>query len=148
MSYAKGSGNYKSSYIRAIIATADQTETAETTMQDHTVLKITLKPNTTYSGHLLLRIISPAAADINYTIKAITGTSFASFAAETASPNTSVAFGTEGAIATSGSEQSTLVYFYVATTTGGILQFQFAQETSNGGNTIIKAGSTLVIYEG
>ncbi len=149
--YKRGSGNYKSSYLQMIVKSADETVTSSETMQDDDELRLVLRPNKRYTGFIQLRLISPTAADFDYTFKVISGTVYASHIAGMGSAYLDeVAFGTEYSVtATSGNIQLSTIAFYVRVGSGGgTLQFQWAQGTSNGGNTIVKQGSSLVVFEG
>ncbi len=148
--YKGGSGNYKSTVLHVKTALVDQTVTGSETLVDSTYLKVPLRPNKTYSGFINLYVVSPAAADMDITFKDITGATFDFFSmmagGNPASDGTS--FGTELLLVADGGNEFIMISFWIKMgATAADLQFQFAQATSNGGNTIVKNGSMIMVFE-
>ncbi len=147
--YKRGSGNYKSSFINVITKEADQQVTSSETMVDDNKLFFKLGNTRRYSGILFLRLDAEAAPDMDFTFKAITGTSYAEFEIGTATTaQTPAAFGVEHTLTTSGAIQTLYITFQLRTgSAGGTLQFQFAQGTSDAATTKVKQGSMLMVIE-
>ncbi len=133
--------------LQIAVMTADQTHTvSDTDLEDVTELVISVSPNTKYFLLCTLRLTSPAAADIDVTFAAIANTDYAGFQVGTTIKNP-VAFGTERMEDTDSAEETIQYYGMFKTgSTGGDLQFQFAQNASNAGNTIIHQGSSILLY--
>jgi len=126
--------------------TADQTISSQTTLQDVTDLVHVLKPSTRYVIEYLTNITSPAAADLDFTFKAISGTAYAEFGLGLGSSATT-AFGTEELEVTSGvREQIAGVAWLKTGSGGGTLQLQYAQNVSDAGNTTVHEGAVLLLY--
>lgn len=132
---------------KVILKTADQIIDTQTTLQDVTDLVSKLKPSTRYYVLVAGRMISPAAADMDLSFKAITGTGYAQFRI-TMGTGALVNFGTESNSATSGSNESLFLPAWLKTgSAGGTLQLQYAQATSNAGDTKILEGTVMLVYE-
>jgi len=148
--YKRGSGNYKSSFINVITKKTTTTIDTDDSLNNDTDLKFALRAQTYYHGYLHLRFNSVAAADIDVTFTDITGATADEFhLTSNAVAQNPIAFGTELNIPTDGAVENVIIHFTVKT--GSIaadLQFQWAQGTSNGGNTIVYVGSSLVVFEG
>ncbi len=145
--YKRGSGNYKSSFLQIVIKKANETVNNSETLIDDAELKIPLKANKSYAGFLMLRFTSPAAADLDFTFKDMTG-------ATNDSVNGSVTLlddvghGTEIQINSTNVNQTVMLSFHCTMgSTAADLQFQWAQATATVGNTLVLAGSMLVVFE-
>ncbi len=147
--YKRGSGNYKSSFLNIITKKTSVTTTSDDSVNDDTELFLVLKPNKHYCGQVMLQFNSHADADIKFTFKAISGTSYARYATGApAAPLGDVPFGTENTENTLATNQNIVIFFWVLTgSAGGTLMFQWAQATSDVNDTIVQEGSTLVVYE-
>ncbi len=147
VNYSRGSGNYKSSNVHVVILKADETVNNSETLIN-SALNLSLKVNKRYSGFLMLRFVSPSAADMDYTWAAITGATNAGFEVGGGTANDEIALATESTIATSGNNQIIMLSFSLKMgSTAGTLQFKFAQTTATVGNTKVFQGSTLVVFE-
>jgi len=139
-------GNYRNSVMNVVVKTADQQVTSSITIIDDDDLFLTLSPSKRYSGFVLMRYNSGSTPDIDYTFKAITGTTYAQFGTEAFQGT--AAFGAESTQATDGTDRYSIVKFIVKTGAGGgVLQFQWAQNVSDAGATKVLEGSTLVVYQ-
>ncbi len=149
MANYKGAGNYKTGKGSIIFKTADVTLNNDSTVNDDADLKLVLSPSTRYAGYLLLRVKSHATPNITFTFKAITGTVYALYTGEAdPEPATTLAFGTDTTFGTDDTDQFFWIPFMLKTGAGGgTLQFQWAQNTSNANNTIVKEGSMLVVNQ-
>ncbi len=149
VNYKRGSGNYKSSYLQIVIKKASTDVTTETTVQDDSELFLSLKANRYYAGFIYFFLLSPATADIKYTFKAITGTVKAEYTKGFhTSPQGTLNFGTNGTNSTDGGSELKVLPFNVQMgATAGILQFQWAQNISDAGQTFCLKGSMIVCYE-
>jgi len=148
--YKDGVGNYKASGKFTIVKkTSDEAVDTTTTVQDDDELFIPLKASTRYGFSVEIYFTTPAAADYKYTFKLITGTSYAGFDGRGASSTEVINFGSNNWLDdTDGGLETLLIFGRIKTGTGGgTLQFQFAQLTSNAGDTITHEGSNIILYE-
>ncbi len=147
--YKRGSGNYKSSYFKTAVKTADVTLTNDSTVNDDDELKVSLKANTRYSGWVQLAFKAHGTPDLKVTFKAISGSVYAFYMiGSLATAVTRTNFGTELTINCDNSFQFIIIPFNFLT--GSSLQqvvFQWAQATSDANNTIVYQGSTMFVYE-
>ena len=133
--------------VKIITVTDDQVIDTQTTLQDVIDLLLTLKPNTRYYIEVRARMISAADADIDLAFADITGTGYDGYKIGTLVDNF-VDFGTATEQATDGSiEYVTVIAFVKTGSAGGILQFQFAQGTSQSSDTKILEGTVMLVYE-
>ncbi len=147
--YKRGSGNYKSSFINVIITKVDSTRTSTTTVADHAELVFTLRPLKRYYGYLYIRFKSNAVPDMKVTFKAITASERAIYIfGESVTPLSEIAFGIDTMITTDDNVQNQKINFFIETgATVSPLQFQWAQNTSSGDQSVIYESSTMVIFE-
>ncbi len=148
--YRPGGGNYKSSVVSTIVKKADETVTSSVTVQDDNELKLDVKANKSYFGYLMLFINSHATPGFKMTFKAITGASLLRYGkgqATTFQPY--VIFATNKTGTTDETEQYIMIPFtFKMGSTPGVLQFQWAQATSDANDTIVRTGSSMVLFEG
>ncbi len=149
VNYKRGSGNYKSSYLQIVIKKSNEDVTTETTLQDDSELSLPLKANKHYGGVIYFYMLSPASADIKYSIKAITGTINALYSKGFKNtPVSTIAFGTAANNSTDGNTQFQAFPFTIHMgTSAGILQFQWCQNISDAGQTFCLKGSMIVCNE-
>ncbi len=145
--YKRGSGNYKSSYLTIISAVSGTTVNNSEALVN-TELVHPLKANKIYFGYVQLRVISPAAADMDYTFVDITGAVNDVFGLIHNTVETPSFFGTQRSLQTDGANQIIMIQFFVRMgSTVANLQFQMAQKTATVGDTKILSDSHMVIFE-
>ncbi len=144
-----GATKLQKTEIVLITKKSDQTITSQITLEDDSELKSTLKPNTRHFVSFYGRLISPNTADMDLTFKAIPGTIYAEFNESIGVTIRDVTnFGTEETFSMTGNIKGCSISAWIETgPAGGTLQLQFAQTTSDAGNTSILKDSMLVIYE-
>lgn len=142
------------------VATSDTTKNANTTLGDATGLAVALDANSTYILDGYIAYSSGATPDIKFAFSIPSGmtghwTLFGQTTSATASVGSIDAhYSTSfiSAIAAAGSDSfsslmTVIPHAYLVTTNAGTLQLQFAQNTSNASNTIVKAGSWLRVLK-
>jgi len=149
VNYKRGSGNYKSSYLQIVIKKTATDVTTETTLQDDSELFLPLRANKFYGGFIYFYLLSPVAAGIKFSVKAITGTLKAEFSKGFhTNPQSVLNFGTNATNSTdAGSEMKVVPFNVQMGTSAGTLQFQWCQDTSDAGQTFCLNGSMIVCYE-
>lgn len=141
---------------RSAVKTSDTTVNASTTLVDATGLSLTLDADSTYILDSYIAYSSGATPDIKFAWTIPTGmTGHWALFGQTSSATGSVgsmdmrhatSFTTALAAAGSGSFSSLMVVLpraYLVTDSAGTLQLQFAQNTSNASDTIVKTGSWI-----
>ncbi len=150
VTYKRGSGNYKSSYMQVIVKASNQTENSNETMVDDSHLKLVLRPSVRYTGYVVIQLQSGTTPDMDVTMKDITGATEDFFYVEGVGLGglmDEISFGTEHSFVTDGSKELAVLHFSLLVgAAGGTLQFQFAQGTSDAGNTTVYKGSYLVVF--
>ena len=133
--------------IQVAVMSADQTHTqSSVVLENVTDLVVPVSANTRYYFTVNLRLTSPANADIDTTFAAIANTDFASYF-RGYSLNNPTAFATEERSTTDGTEEYLQFWgFFKTGSTGGNLQFQFAQGSEQASDTIIHEASNLIVY--
>jgi len=131
-----------------VVKSVDEIRTENTVLADDAELFVPLEANKTYSYLLLLMLQSPFATNFVYEIVGPSGAAVQR-SASTWSSNTPQNFGTGGVIiATSGLEQMCFVAGRVVVAgTAGNLSFQWSQNVSSTGDTIVLKGATLLVWE-
>ncbi len=149
VNYKSGFGNYKGSAGTQVVAkTADIVINSDITINDDPDLKIDLLPNKRYYGTMILRLIFPSNADLDVSFKVISGTVYANFGLDMISAVSATSFGTELLIPTDGAFQVVKLYIALLTGSGGgTLQFQWAQNVSQAGDSTLFQGSSLVLFK-
>ena len=127
---------------------ADQTVNNSTTLVDDDDLTLTLKANTRYFVRFYARVISPSAADFDWTFKAVSGVSYEDKRATTGQGQM-ISFGSESTLATNGTDQDVGygVGFLKTGSGGGELIVQWAQNVATVGDTKLLEGSVLIVFE-
>lgn len=143
--------NYKSRRLQiSVTSSADETENSNTTLVNHTALKIALKASKSYSGYLLIFVKSHATADLKYKCTIPSGATSVACTATlgTTTPLGTAVITTQHDVATDDTTQCIFLPIYIKTsTTAGDIQFQFAQLTSDVNNTTILAGSSIHLIQ-
>ncbi len=149
VTYKRGPGNYKSGYVFTVVKTADQIVNNSETLVNDNHLKFSYRTGKRYSGYLILRFSSPANADIDVTMKALTGADYETFRLGVdVVAVTPVAFASESTISTDASIQTMIIYFLCGgSTAAGTCNFKWAQSTAQVADTKILNGSMLVVFE-
>jgi len=132
-----------------VVKKVDQTKTADTTLADDDELVVALEANKMYGYFFVLFIISPAAADykIRFDIPAGATSAFTGLI-RMDSVGEAIDAEASRAMLTSGINQSMgAAGRVVMAGTAGNLAMQWAQNSSNAGNTITQRGSYLVVWE-
>jgi len=134
-----------------VIKTADETRASDSDLTDDAVLTFTPTISKTYTGILYLYIVSAATPDFKYDFTIPTGSTFIRLDGPL-DPTTADFTQDESVqnITTSNTTQRFLVipFDLIMSTTAGTLDFRWAQQTPNAANTTVKAGSTLLVWEG
>jgi len=151
LSIAAGlSGERTPNIFAKVIKKADETRNNNNVMTDDSELKFNVNPNKTYFLWEMMRVNSVINADFQYQLKIPSGT------ARKINENISTQVALDdrdfttpsGNIATSGADQFVLAIGVIEVgVTGGEVVLQWAQNISDAGNTIMRKGSFLVVYE-
>jgi len=136
------SSQNQTTLIKSAQKSADQTINNNNTLFDDADLKISLEANSTYLIDFFMLFNSAAAADIKFCIKAITGATGYWGVSYDVSP-TAKSIGDVQSLGTDGSNQFTWFHGIIKTTTAGTFQVQWAQNTSDAGDTTLKAYSYI-----
>lgn len=121
---------------------ADQSISNNNTLFDDADLQISLEANSTYLIDGFLIFLSPAAADIKFSIKAIAGaTSYWGFSYDTTP--TAKALGDVAAIPTDASTQWIWMHGIIRTGAAGSFILQWAQNTADAGTTKLYQSSYI-----
>lgn len=139
---------------KRVLKTADETTASDTTLSDDAILKFTVAANTKYHFRLVIFYDTPTAADFKYDVNgpasptllqlhtrhvAPGATAYAGIAIQTA-----FAFGPTSITETSGTNGCILIDGILHNgANAGTVAFRWAQNTSNGSNTTVRAGSYL-----
>jgi len=127
-----------------IIKSVDQSKTTDTTLADDDELFTTLEVGT-YYFEVMHIVESAAAPDYKFTM-AFAGTSDGNLGfLENFSSSTNRTFGTSQSAASANWPIGFKLYGFAIVTAGGVLSFQWAQNTSSGTACTLKAGSTLFV---
>ncbi len=146
--YKRGSGNYKSSFMRVKIKTVGQGRTSTVTLQDDDELKFTIKKDHRYFGFARLLVKAHADADFKLTFKAtVGGAAYQTYSYESSAVVAPIAFGSSKTYTTDDTVQTVSVQFWVKPTADADLILQWAQVTSDANSTNVQEGSMLVIFE-
>ncbi len=149
VNYKTGPGNYRSSYINMFVKTADQTVNNSEVLVADLHLTPNYRIDKRYYGMIILRIISPSAADIDFQITAIAGTEYAHYVVGSPTgAQTPVNFGSQISIPCDGSIQTVVIHYWMGgPSSNGNLIFKFAQTTATVGDTKLLEGSMLIQYQ-
>lgn len=133
---------------------SDESVTSNTTLQDDDVLQLTLEANTSFEVRLFIRYTASLAGDLKFAFAGPAGSSFDyySLGMETAAGGVTglqgVTITMPTAVGHGGLAGTTVgvVIEGLAITAGtaGVLKLQWAQNTSDGTATVVKAGSFMV----
>ncbi len=146
--YKRGSGNYKSSFLTIHNVVSNELVNNTETLANSIYLKQSLKINKFYTGIVLFRVLSPAAADLDITFEDITGATGDSFSIGGTIINSPSNFGSQLTVSTDASTQTFMIRFWIKTgSTAADLQLQFAQNTATVGDTKILAGTMMMVFE-
>ena len=142
-----------SSFVRTntpfanIVKSTDETVVSNTTVQDDNELFVRLRANKVYAFTLLL-FCGGTVPDIKYTFEIIPNTITDGFVSDNGESEALIDFGTDEAILLDSDNDVVSIRGKVITgSTKGILQFQFAQNTSNVLALTVFAGSMLTVWE-
>ncbi len=134
-----------------VIKKIDETIASDDTLHDDDELFFALEANKNYYFELIWFWVSDPTPDFQLAFSVPTGTTNKKMIGNWKLNNSVQTTAVTGAsiTTTSGtSERTNGIYGYVTTgSTAGNLTFQWAQETSDVANTIVKAGSILKVYE-
>jgi hypothetical protein len=125
---------------------SDEIVNGSATFQDDDDLFVSLEANAVYKGQLHLLYNSGTTPDIKWQFTRPSGCTLAdwSFLGFNTAGTFAYGFGGEAIAAGGlGSKVTADAWGLITTTSAGILQFQWAQNTSTGSNTIMMAGSYL-----
>lgn len=149
--FVVGTGSEALAYPRGdayIIKSAAETVTGSTALQNDNDFLLTVSTNTDYLVEMFLHITTNATADWKFAWT-LTGMTFDSL--YTSTPNSTVVYGVTTATASASATAIAAAddnYFHAIFTihsgsTGGTLNFQWAQNTSDGVNTIVTKNSWM-----
>jgi len=126
--------------------TADQIVNNSTVLVNATDLVLTLKPNTRYGGNICFIVNTSLVADIRMAFAAIAGSVSASWNRNNQVP---APFGTAVQnYAGQGDNRINFAPFTLETgAAGGVIQFQFAQNTAEVSDTTLLLGSWIMCVE-
>jgi len=132
-----------------VVKKADETVTSSTVLQDDDELLVALQINKTYGMMIEYYVTSPALADLKLAFSVPSGaTGSRNNAGFNITPQAAGDITGVAPLATLGSLQVGLIIArIIMSTTAGNLQFQWAQNTSNAGNTILHQGSNMTVWE-
>ncbi len=148
--YKRGSGNYKSSYLRTVVKTTDQIVNNSTVVISDTQLKMSYKANKAYHIFLNMHFLGDATADLDHrfthgsAIQAERGV-IASTAQSTTLMSTERK-DNAGGLTTE--RNAIYIGVFESDNENGILQLQWAQNVAVASDTTMKAGSYLMMAEG
>jgi hypothetical protein len=142
-----GSGN---TFAR-IIKLEDETISSDSTLSNDSEILVSLSANKTYAFELILFFVTEATTDLKMTFSAPSGSDgdyntvrniIGGF------PINNKTFGTTVVFDGTGGGSWAFVFGKVSTgETAGDLNFQWAQNASGGTNTIVKQGSSMIVWE-
>ena len=134
-----------------VVKKADETITSDNTLTDDSELVIALSSNKTYGFTLIFFFKTEAVTDIKITFTAPTGADGDFNTVRNiveGYPINNEQFTSTVAFDGTGGNSWAFVFGKVGvSTTAGNLALQWAQNTSDGTNTIVNSGSTLVVWE-
>ncbi len=133
--------------------TADESVTSSTTLQNDDQLTFSIGANETYIYHIIMNATMASAGSIKYTVTAPSGAtcSTSSFGIDSTGSGgelLNAGCGTSGFYGGTGTTSYETIDGTVTTgATPGTVTLQWAQNSSNGTATVVKAGSQLVAYK-
>lgn len=148
----------KNSHFSQIFKTADQTKNTDAVLADDAALLFPVLANTKYAFRMRVFFDTTAAADFKYAIAGPAAPTLARIVHKAIDPTALTTLGTTSAVAAVGSTALAAG----AGTTGGYIEiegiwhnganagnvsFQWAQNTSNGSDTIVRAGSYVEVKQ-
>jgi hypothetical protein len=132
-------------FIQLARKSADETINNDSTLNDDVDLVLAVKANSFYIIDAWIVYNSAAAADIKMTFKALAAAT-ASWGFSYDQSPTEKGLGDVAAVPTDATDQWMWIHGSLATgATAGNLQFQWAQNASDAGNTILRAESYIAI---
>jgi len=145
-----GGGGASGQTFARVVKKITETVVSSTTLQDDDELFVALEASKTYGFILYMPHISPAAADIKYAFSVPAGAVGRRNQGvwDSNVSRTDVGIGTSNSVNTGGTDSTMIIYGHlIMDTTVGNLQFQWAQNISNAGNTQVMQGAFLVVWE-
>lgn len=134
-----------------VVKSVDETINSSIALQNDNELKATLRVNKVYSLQMFILLNSVAAANFKYNFTLPTGATGrrTTAGASANTPQTTADITAELITsATDATDQQLRLYGFITMGgTAGDLQFQWAQNVSDAGNTTVKARSTLLVWE-
>jgi len=132
-----------------IVKKLDETITSDTTLHDDDELFVAVNASKTYYVLFALTVTSHAAADWKFATSTPSGSTATQIVGRfqsngmfgTNDPNVGVGSPTDNTV------QMLHLSMRVITTTAGNIQFQWAQNISNGNNTTVNQGAFMVVWE-
>jgi len=153
--FTPGSGGTQtgavSNLFARVVKKADESVSNTNTLQDDDELVVALSANKTYWGFIIIYLVSGAIPDYRYSFtlptgatgeKMVSGGLWRNGAQATQDITNAQAEPTNGLL-----ETFALYFRIIMGSTPGDVNYQFSQQTSDGGATITKQGSTLIIWE-
>jgi len=135
----------------AIVKKVDESVSNTNTLQDDDELVVALSANKTYCGFIIIYLVSGSIPDYRFSFTLPTGATGEKMAVGGLWRNSVQAtqdITNAEAEATNGLLQTFAQYFRIIMgSTAGDVNYQFSQQTIDGGATITKQGATLIIWE-
>ncbi len=133
-----------------VIKENDQSVTSSTTLVNDLELKVTVQPNSQYTFEARIYIVADTTPNYKYKFTVPSGTTNRHIV-DTWTSNSGRASGlltTEVSVAIGNTVEKAIIIsgYLITDANGGTLQFQFAQDTSDGTSSTTKAGSSLIVY--
>jgi len=136
--------DYRIQDIRKLI---DETLASSEVMQDDDIIKLSVRPLTKYAITLHLIYDSGTTPDLDISLVAPSG-STGGYTKQASTGSPLISFGNQLNFAGSGASKMAFVNgVLIVGATAGDLQLQWAQATSDVGNTTVKAGTVLILRE-
>ncbi len=151
MNYKRGSGNYKSSFLQAVVKQTDQLVNNSETFVNDLELFVPLRINKSYHFELTLLYSPKVTSDFKYTFTIPSGASGLlcnEFPHPQDDQTTSDITNTFAIACATHSTITQVVGTVSVGSTEGNFQFQFAQNNATTEDTTVLKGSMLMVYEG
>jgi len=146
MRFGGGGGNTR---LNLVVKTVDETIDSDIVLHNDLELFFPVQANRFYCGNFDFIYNSPAVPDLDYTLVAPAGSSLDEFFSYAGSTNSAIAFGAESFQAGTGANRNSPQHYFkfLVGGTAGNMNFQWAQNVSDGADSSVLRGSKIIWME-